>query len=154
MHAIKIAMCGLAAAGSYLVLTHDSQHYMMVDALLAEGLDHWADKDIKVHGFVEGASISQTIVDHQMVRSFVLAKNGGRLRVFTKGPVPDTFRDDAEVVAVGHLVAAGDMAGLAGALKIRADSEHSYVLDTNELMAKCPDHYDRAPTQNLAGSGR
>src|SRR4051812_26632160 len=109
-----ITKLGLTAAfaiggGALLVgssLSH-AQHYRMVDELVRDGLAGWGDTELKVHGLVASGTIVEGVVDQQMARSFVLEMNGAHVRVFHRGPVPDTFKDRAEIVATGHVVAAG-----------------------------------------------
>jgi cytochrome c-type biogenesis protein CcmE len=150
--AVVVAGGGLLVASS---LSH-AQHFRMADELVHEGLGGWGDTEIKVFGSVESGSIAQQVIDQQMTRSFVLEKNGARVRVFSRGPAPDTFKDRAEIVATGHLVPARDMMSLAAALRLPNDSE-AWVLDASELMAKCPDHYDapaRSAHPNPRGSDK
>ena len=148
--------------GGFLIYSSvgHAQHYKMVDELLAAGkLDDWKDKELKVHGNVDGGSIVESVVDQEMQRSFVLERDGKRIRVFSKGPKPDTFKDKSEVVATGRLVPAAQMQHLADALckdpakpgcPIHADAEQAWVVEATELMAKCPSKYeDGAPNQKL-----
>jgi cytochrome c-type biogenesis protein CcmE len=144
------------AGGGFLIastVTH-AQHFRMVDELVREGMAGWGDTEIKVFGFVQSGSITQQVIDQQMTRSFVLEKNGARVRVFNRGPVPDTFKDRSEIVATGHIVPARDMVSLSKRLAVHDDAP--YVLDATELMAKCPDHYDApaVPALNLRGSDK
>jgi cytochrome c-type biogenesis protein CcmE len=87
--------------------------------------DRWVDRRLRVHGEVEPGSIDERIVGQSTVRDFVLRYEGQRLRVHHQGTRPDTFRDLAEVVATGTLVAG------AGGLQLRA----------TEITAKCPSRY-------------
>jgi cytochrome c-type biogenesis protein CcmE len=156
---------GLTAAvvlggGGFLVkssLGH-AQHYMMVHELVASGLDQWKDKELKVHGIVEGKTIVEDTVDQETRRTFVLTKEGKKIRVFSAGPKPDTFKDQSEVVATGHLVPAASMQAVADKLcakpgkegcPIKADAEQAYVVDASELMAKCPSKYKDGPSVKI-----
>jgi len=148
-----ITKLGLTASvvlggGAFLIgssISH-AEHYRMVDDLVREGLAGWGDKEIKVHGFVEAGSLTEQVIAHETQRSFVLQLNGARVRVFDRGPKPDTFKDNAEVVATGHLVRSSELAGRAKALGVRADAEQAWVVDATDLMAKCPEHYKDANT--------
>lgn len=115
--------------------------------------ERWVDKSLKVHGFVEPGSIDERIEGQSTKREFYLQYDGERIRVRHAGPKPDTFRDLAEVVAKGKLVAEAD----------------GPVLEASELMAKCPSKYEeskrkRGPVQvtpaasaagtSAAGSGQ
>ncbi|HEY4242478.1 MAG TPA: cytochrome c maturation protein CcmE [Kofleriaceae bacterium] len=121
-----------------------AQHYKMVDELLKDDLSQWSGKELKVHGKVESGSIHEKVVNQQTIRTFILAMNGKRIRVFSSGPKPDTFKDMSEVVATGHLVPAATEAANASQLGVPMESDMTYVVDASELMAKCPSKYDGA----------
>jgi cytochrome c-type biogenesis protein CcmE len=158
----KIAVTVAVAAGGAGFLVYSStshaQHYEMVDKLIGNGLDTYKGKQLKVHGFVEAGSIVEAIVNQEQRRTFVLQKGGKKIRVFSVGPKPDTFKDQSEVVATGRLVAHADVQKLAddicaktkdevalgGACPIRTDAEQTMVVDSSELMAKCPSKYEGA----------
>ena len=146
----KLALtAGVVLGGSAFLISSSishAEHYRMVDDLVHEGVEGWGDTELKVHGFVEPGSIAEQVVAHETQRSFVLQLSGSKLRVFHRGPKPDTFKDNAEVVATGRLVRPIEMAGSAKALGVRADAEQVRVLDATDLMAKCPEHYDGADT--------
>lgn len=112
----------------------DVQYYKMVDELMAEP-QGWAGKTLKVHGWVEAGSIDERIEDQQTKRTFVLENKGQRIRVQHHGPKPDTFKDKSEVVAEGRLV----------------EKDGAYVLEAEELMAKCPSKYEGAEVNRNAG---
>ena len=115
-----------------------------IDDLLATDLSSWADKELKVHGWVEAGSITEKVVNQETHRTFILQKGGKKIRVFSSGPKPDTFKDQSEVVATGHLVPAAQMKDLAQSLGVALESDMPYVVDSTELMAKCPSKYDGA----------
>jgi len=154
----------VVVGGGFLIYSSvgHAQHYKMVHELLATNLDDWKDTELKVHGKVAADSITQGVVDQAMQRTFVLEMEGKKIRVFSKGPVPDTFKDQSEVVATGRLVPAAQLQGLADALcakasrcPLRADAEQAYVVEATELMAKCPSRYkEDASTTKLDTSYR
>ena len=79
------------------------------------------------------------------MRTFVLHKDGKKIRVFNKGPKPDTFKDQSEVVATGTIVpAASDGRRSRPRSTSAIDSDMAYVVDATELMAKCPSKYEGA----------
>jgi cytochrome c-type biogenesis protein CcmE len=121
-----------------------TQHYKMVDELIAGDLSQWSGKELKVHGWVQAGSIHEQVVDQKTYRTFVLSKEGKKIRVFSSGPKPDTFKDQSEVVATGHLVPAAERKQLAESLGVALESDLAYVVDSSELMAKCPSKYDGA----------
>ncbi len=170
MQRSTLAKIGLTAGvilggGGFLIKSSigHAQHYMMVHELIASGIDQWKDKELKVHGIVEGKTIVEDTVDQETRRTFVLEKEGKKIRVFSSGPKPDTFKDQSEVVATGRLVPASSMQKVADQLcakpgtpehpkdacPIKADAEQTLVVDATELMAKCPSKYKDGPTVKI-----
>jgi len=157
---ILLTIAVVIGGGGFLVYSSVShaQHYMMVNELVATSMDQWTGKELKVHGFVEAGSIVESVVGQVEHRTFVLQKDGKKIRVFSEGPKPDTFKDQSEVVATGRLVKASEMQALAtdlckgaarAACPIRADAEQTWVVDSTDLMAKCPSKYDGATSNKL-----
>jgi cytochrome c-type biogenesis protein CcmE len=146
---ILLTVAVVLGGGGFLVYSSVShaQHYMMVDELVKTPFESWDGKELKVHGFVEAGSIVENTVGQVQHRSFVLQKDGKKIRVFSQGPKPDTFKDQSEVVATGHLVKAGEKKP--AACPIRTDAEQAYVVDSTDLMAKCPSKYDGATSNKL-----
>ena len=145
----KIVLTGAVAVAGVGFLVKSSvssaQHYKMVDDLLASGdLSAWTGKELKVHGWVESGSIAQKIVNQETDRTFLLQKGGKKIRVFSRGPAPDTFKDQSEVVATGHLIALADVKDRAAALGVALETDVAYAVDATDLMAKCPSKYDGA----------
>jgi cytochrome c-type biogenesis protein CcmE len=144
----KIALTGavaLAGVGFFVKTTlGHTTHYKMVDDLMAGDLAQWKDKEIKVHGWVLAGSIKQDIVNQETHRTFVLQKGGKKIRVFSAGPVPDTFKDQSEVVATGEIVAASTQAELAKSLGVVLEADLTHVVVAKELQAKCPSKYEGA----------
>lgn len=153
--------CAVALGGGGFVVYsafHDNSHYAMVNQLVGGGLDQWGDKEIKVHGYVEAGSINESVLNQETESTFVLQKEGKKIRVFFKGPKPDTFKDLAEVIATGRLVPAKDMQATADGLcqakpqpgcPVRADAEQPKVLVATDMTAKCPSKYDGAISNKL-----
>jgi cytochrome c-type biogenesis protein CcmE len=144
----KIVLTAAVAVGGVGFLVKSSvssaSHYKMVDELLATDLTSWTGKELKVHGWVESGSIKESIVNQETHRTFLLQKGGKKIRVFSVGPAPDTFKDQSEVVATGRLVPTQQMTKLAQSLGVALESDMKYVVDSSELMAKCPSKYDGA----------
>lgn len=138
--AVAVAGVGFLVKSSY----SSGQHYMMVQDLVKTDLASWKGKELKVHGFVEGGSIRESIVNQETHRTFLLQREGKKIRVFSAGPKPDTFKDQSEVVATGHLVPSAQMKPVADSLGVSIESDMPYVVDSTELMAKCPSKYDGA----------
>jgi len=140
------AAVALAGVGFLVVSSREnSQHYQMVDELMASGdLAQWDGKEMKVHGWVEAGSIVEKTVNQETKRTFLLQKGGKKIRVFSAGPKPDTFKDQSDVVATGHLVPAAQMKSAADGLGVKLGLDEAYVVDSTELMAKCPSKYEGA----------
>jgi len=130
-----------------------TQHYKMVDQLLETDLSQWQGKELKVHGWVVAGTIKEKIVNQETIRTFVVHKDGKKIRVFNRGPKPDTFKDQSEVVSTGRIVPAAEMAAMAQSLDIRIESDMPYVVDATELMAKCPSKYEGAQANKNLGDG-
>lgn len=159
----KIALTAAVALGGVGFLLYSSseaaQHYEMVDNLVGKGLESFKNKQLKVHGFVEAGSIIEAIINQEQKRTFVLQKGGKKIRVFSTGPTPDTFKDQSEVVATGRLLASAEVQKLADDIcantknpvgcPIRTDSEQTFVVDSSELMAKCPSKYEGANSNKI-----
>jgi cytochrome c-type biogenesis protein CcmE len=124
---VLLSVAVIAGGGGMLIYSSmaEADYYKHVDEVTAEP-DHWVDKHLKIHGFVEPGSIDEKIIGESTVRTFVLEYKGERIHVTHKGPKPDTFRDLAEVVAKGKLLQTKD----------------GPVLEASELMAKCPSKYE------------
>jgi cytochrome c-type biogenesis protein CcmE len=147
---LALTLLVVVAGGGFMIYSSvgHAQHYKMVHELVATDLDGWNDTELKVHGKVASGTVVAAVVDQEMQRTFVLEMNGKRIRVFARGPVPDTFKDQAEVVATGRLIPAADRQALADALcakasrcPLRAGDEQRFVVEATEVMAKCPGHY-------------
>ena len=141
------AMVAVAGVGFFVKSTMGhTTHYKMVDDLMANGSDlsAWKGKEIKVHGWVLAGSIKQEVVNQDTYRTFVLQRGGKKIRVFSAGPVPDTFKDQSEVVATGEIIPASTKAELAKSLGVTLEADLAYVVEAKELQAKCPSKYEGA----------
>jgi cytochrome c-type biogenesis protein CcmE len=83
----------------------------------------------KVHGFVEAGSIQRRVDSGETHTTFALHENGKRVAVEHRGPVPETFRDGAEIVVIGHLRRASGLSS-------------DFVFVADEINAKCPSTYN------------
>ena len=139
------AAVGLAGVGFFVKSTlGHTQHYKMVDELMAGDLSQWKGKELKVHGWVVAGSLHEQVVDQKTYRTFLLQKDGKKIRIFNAGPKPDTFKDQSEVIASGHLLAAAEKRDLAKSLGVTLEGDLQYVVDAEKLDAKCPSKYDGA----------
>lgn len=154
---IKLALTVAVVAGGVFFFARSTQgstqHYKMVDELMATDLSSWKDKEIKVHGWVVAGTIKERVVNQETMRTFVMHNDGKKIRVFSKGPKPDTFKDQSEVVATGRIVTAHQMDDMAKGLDMRIEDDMPYVVEATELMAKCPSKYEGANANKNIGSG-
>ncbi len=125
---VLLSVAVVGGGGGMLVYSSlaEAEYYKHVDEVTMDA-DRWLDKSLKVHGFVQPGTIEERIEGQTTVRTFILEYQGAHIKVTHMGPKPDTFRDLAEVVAKGKLVAASD----------------GPVLEASELMAKCPSKYEQ-----------
>ena len=132
--AIKILLTVVvlvAAFGTllYSTLGESMQYYKYVDEVVAQP-QMWEGKKLQVHGNVVPGTIGRKRDTRDYV--FDLQRNGKTIRAYYSGIVPDTFKNDAEVVLTGHLTSDGVMA--------------------TEMTAKCPSKYEAAPAVGSGGS--
>jgi cytochrome c-type biogenesis protein CcmE len=124
--AAKIGVTSLVLATVFGVLLYTTlgesmQYYKYVDEVVGSQGD-WTGKKLQVHGYVVPGSIGKK--RDRLEYRFDIQRNGKTMRAFYTGIVPDTFKDDSEVVLTGMLTKDGFMA--------------------NDLTAKCPSKYDEA----------
>ena len=124
--AAKIGVTSLVLATVFGVLLYTTlgesmQYYKYVDEVVGSQGD-WTGKKLQVHGYVVPGSIGKK--RDRLEYRFDIQRNGKTMRAFYTGIVPDTFKDDSEVVLTGMWTKDGFMA--------------------NDLTAKCPSKYDEA----------
>ena len=115
---LALAFSGLL----YSTLRDGTQYYKHVDEVMADP-GAWHGKKLQLHGYVVDKSILQK-PDTLQYRSQVQS-NGAVVQASYTGIVPDTFKDDSEVVLTGVLTKEGFVA--------------------NDMTAKCPSKYEAAP---------
>jgi len=106
----------------YATLGESMQYYKYVDEVTASP-QTWTGKKLQVHGYVVPGSIGRK--RDTLEYRFDIQRNGQTLRAYYTGVVPDTFKDEAEVVLTGQLTSSGFMA--------------------TDMTAKCPSKYEAAP---------
>jgi cytochrome c-type biogenesis protein CcmE len=122
----KIGMTGvvlvLALGGLfYTTLSEGTEYYKHVDEVMAQPAD-WYGKRLQLHGFVEKGTLMRKRdgLDYK----FSVRNNGHTVPATYTGIVPDTFKEDAEVVLKGTL------------------GPHGFAVEPNGVMAKCPSKYE------------
>lgn len=114
----------------YSTLGESMQYYKYVDEVVAQPAA-WQGKKLQVHGNVVPGSILRKRDSFEY--KFDLQRNGKTITAYYSGIVPDTFKDEAEVVLTGQLTANGFMA--------------------TDMTAKCPSKYEAAPTTGARTGG-
>ena len=129
---ITVVVLGLALGGLLrATLREGTEYYKHVDEVMASP-QSWEGKRLQLHGFVVPGSI--LVRRDSLEYKFKVQNKGSVIDASYTGVVPDTFKDEAEVVLKGHLTAAG------------------FATDPNGVMAKCPSKYDPARKSANAGS--
>jgi cytochrome c-type biogenesis protein CcmE len=132
--ALKIALtCVVLAAAlgglMYTTLSEGTEYYIHVDEVLQNPAS-WEGKKLQLHGFVEDLRQRPNSLDYR----FNVRFNGKVITANYSGVVPDTFKNDSEVVLKGQLH--GD----------------AFSVEPNGVMAKCPSKYNAQATPGKAGS--
>jgi cytochrome c-type biogenesis protein CcmE len=122
---LSVVVLGAAFGGLfYSSLAEGTSYYKHVEEVMTSP-EEWHGKRLKLHGFVAKDSIrrKRESLDYR----FVVHSKGHRVEASYTGIVPDTFKDDAEVVLSGRL------------------GPHGFEVEPNGVMAKCPSKYDASP---------
>ena len=104
-------------------LREGAEYYKHVDEVLVSPHD-WEGKRLQLHGFVVAGSILRK--PDTLEYKFKVQNKGQTIDAWYTGVVPDTFKDDAEVVLKGRL------------------SPDGFRTEPNGVMAKCPSKYEAA----------
>ena len=129
---LTAAVLVLAFAGMFwTTLREGTEYYKNVDEVMPQA-EQWRGKQLQLHGYVVPGSIMRKRdslewrfkVQNNPARSGV---GGGVVDATYNGIVPDTFKDEAEVVLKGKLTPTG------------------FHTDPNGVMAKCPSKYEPKP---------
>jgi cytochrome c-type biogenesis protein CcmE len=99
----KIGLTGLVLAVAfgallYSTLGESAQYYKHVDEVMTQPAA-WYGKALQVHGFARDIRRKRDSLDY----SFEMVNNGQVVRATYTGIVPDTFKNDSEVVLSGTL---------------------------------------------------
>jgi len=130
----KIALTAvvlLSALGGLMwySLQQDTAYYKHVDEVMASP-DQWHGKSLQLHGFVVKGTWKQK--PNTLEYIFDVENKGKVVRASYTGVLPDTFKDEAEVVLKGRLT----------------DDAH-FAVDPNGVMAKCPSKYEEKANYDL-----
>jgi cytochrome c-type biogenesis protein CcmE len=122
---IGLTLFVLAAAFGGLMwfsLREDTEYYKHVEEVMASPAQ-WQGKSLQLHGYVVPGSIYRARNDSLEWR-FKVESKGSTVNASYHGVVPDTFKDEAEVVLRGKLTDSG------------------FNVVPNGVMAKCPSKYE------------
>lgn len=107
---------------SFMGISSAAVFYYEVNEILAQAESVYGD-NVRVHGLVEPGSISAENQNTLIRFTIIDAEGEGSLPVVYRGVVPDTFKEDSDVVVEGVLGTAG-------------------VFEADLLLAKCPSKYE------------
>jgi cytochrome c-type biogenesis protein CcmE len=108
----------------YSTLSEGTEYYKHVDEVMVDP-GAWQGKRLQLHGFIVPKSIMRK--PDSLDWRFDVHSKGHVVRATYTGVVPDTFKDEAEVVLKGTLTKDG------------------FHVAPNGVMAKCPSKYEPKP---------
>jgi len=122
--ATTVVMVGALGGLMYTSLVEGTEYYKHVEEVMADP-SAWQGKKLQLHGFVVEKSIMRRpgTLDH----IFQVQSKGQVVNARYTGIVPDTFKDNSEVVIKGYLGPDG------------------FAVEPDGIMAKCPSKYEAAP---------
>lgn len=125
----KIALTAFVLTGAlggllWYSLEQDTAYYKHVDEVMASP-DQWTGKSLQLHGFVVKGTWLQK--PNTLQYQFKVENKGSVVHASYTGILPDTFKDEAEVVLKGRLTTDGN-----------------FEVAPNGVMAKCPSKYEEA----------
>ena len=133
--AAKLGITGLVLAVAfggllYTSLGESAEYYKHVDEVMASP-QQWEGKRLQVHGFAHKIGRKADTLDYR----FNVENNGKVITAFYSGVVPDTFKEDAEVVLKGTL-----------------NKDGTFSVSPDGVIAKCPSKYDAKATTRTSGA--
>ena len=133
--ALKIALTSLVLAAAlgglmYTTLQDGTEYYIHVDEVMKEPTA-WQGKKLQLHGFVSDLRQRPNSLDYKFNVQF----NGKVIPAVYTGVVPDTFKNESEVVLKGKLLNGG-----------------GFSVEPNGVMAKCPSKYNAQSPATKAGT--
>ena len=128
---VTVTVLVLAFGGLlWSTLSEGTQYFKDVNEVMADRAQ-WEAKSLRLHGYVVPGSILQK--PDTLEYRFKVQNNGSIINASYKGIVPDTFKDEAEVVLSGRLTPTG------------------FITDKNGVTAKCPSKYVEQASAKKAG---
>jgi cytochrome c-type biogenesis protein CcmE len=125
--AVRLGLTGLILALAfggllYSTLSEGTEYYKHVEEVMVNP-EAWHGKKLQLHGFAQDVRRRPDSLDYQ----FNVQSNGSVVKAYYTGIVPDTFKNDSEVVLKGTLGPDG------------------FHVQEDGVMAKCPSKYEAAP---------
>ena len=105
----------------FTTMAESTEYYKHVEEVM-DAPGEWYGKPLQLHGFVKPESIFRK--RNSMEYVFEVQRQGHVVKATYTGIVPDTFKDDSEVVLKGVLGPDG------------------FTVHPNGVMAKCPSKYE------------
>ena len=122
--AVTVLVLSLAFGGLlWATLREGAEYYKYVDEVVADRAA-WEGRRMQVHGYVVPGSIMRR--ENSLDYIFKIQRNGSVIDASYSGVVPDTFKDESEVVLKGKL------------------TPHGFETERNGVTAKCPSKYEEA----------
>ena len=106
----------------WTTMADGTAYYQHVDEVMVDP-EAWHGKRLQVHGYAQDIRVRPKSMDYH----FDIENNGYVVTAEYTGIVPDTFQNDAEVVVTGRL------------------EGHTFVVEPDGIMAKCPSKYEPKP---------
>ena len=136
--AAKLGITGLVLAIAFGALLYTSlgesaEYYKHVDEVFAtsDSAQTWYGKRLQLHGFVAPKSWEQR--PGSLEYRFKVQSNGKIVQAYYTGILPDTFKEDSEVVLKGTLESDG------------------FHVTPDGVIAKCPSKYE---AKSASGTGQ
>ena len=131
--ALKIGLTALVLAGAFGALLFntldaEAEYYKLVNEVM-ENPEPWYGKRMQLHGYAKQVARKPNSLEYR----FQIENNGYTVTATYTGVVPDTFKNDAEVVLKGTL------------------SPEGFAVVPNGVMAKCPSKYEPQSAGAAAG---
>lgn len=131
---VKIALTAVVLASAlgglmWYSLQQDTAYYKHVDEVMASP-EQWQGKSLQLHGFVVKDTWKRKGDTLEYI--FDVENKGKVVSASYTGVLPDTFKDEAEVVLKGRLT-----------------GHDHFAVDPNGVMAKCPSKYEEKANYDL-----
>ena len=117
-------LCSAFGGLLWYSLRQDTAYYKHVDEVMVSPAA-WQGRSLQLHGFVVKGTWMQK--PNTLEYQFKVGNKGSIIMASYTGILPDTFKDEAEVVLKGRLTSA----------------DH-FQVEPNGVMAKCPSKYEEA----------